>query len=110
MAMSAHISILLAVYTELIQIPKKTSPKQTIIGISTGVPIITIFGNHLAHRTMEVKSLYWWLLFGTLAFHIFITVAIIIIFLFLALHVIVINKLKKMIANHEKQEKVLEQR
>ncbi|XP_063921163.1 uncharacterized protein LOC135135989 isoform X2 [Zophobas morio] len=110
MGMSAHISILLMVYTELVQLPKSTASKQTVIGISTGVPVIAVFGNHLAHRTMDVRLKSWWLLAGTLAFHIFVTVITVIVALFLLLYFTVISKLKKLTTIREKEGKILQTR
>lgn len=110
MGMSAHISILLLVYTELVQLPKTKASKQTVIGISTGVPVIAVFGNHLAHRTMDVRLKSWWLLAGSLAFHIFVTVCTIIVALFLLLYFTVIGKLKNLTTLHEKEGKILQKR
>ncbi|RZC38042.1 uncharacterized protein BDFB_006490, partial [Asbolus verrucosus] len=110
MGMSAHISILLMVYTELVQLPKSAASKQTVVGISTGVPVIAVFGNHLAHRTMDVRLKSWWLLAGTLAFNIFVTVSTVIVALFLLLYFTVINKLKKLTTVHEKEGKILQRR
>jgi hypothetical protein len=110
MGMSAHISILLMVYTELVQLPKSAASKQTVIGISTGVPVIAVFGNHLAHRTMDVRLRSWWLLASTLAFHIFVTVSTVILALFLLLYFTVITKLKKLTTVHEKEGKILQRR
>lgn len=108
MAMSAHISILLVVYTELV--PKTATSKPTVIGISTGVPVIAVFGNHLAHRTMDVRLKSWWLLVGTLAFNIFIAVSTVMVALFLLLYFTVFGKLRKLTSTSEKEGKILQKR
>lgn len=110
MGMSAHISILLMVYTEMVQLPKSAASKQTVVGISTGVPVIAVFGNHLAHRTMDVRLKSWWLLAGTLAFNIFLTVGTVIVALFVLLYITVLYKLKKLTTVHEKEDKILQKR
>ncbi|KYB25425.1 uncharacterized protein LOC100142542 [Tribolium castaneum] len=110
MGLSAHISILLMVYTEMVQLPKSAASKQTVVGISTGVPVIAVFGNHLAHQTMDVRLKSWWLLAGSLAFNIFLTVGVVIVGLFVLLHVTVLYKLKKLTTVHEKEGKILQKR
>lgn len=110
MGMSAHISILLMVFTEFVHFPQTTISKKIIIGIGFGVPMITVFGNHLAHRTMNAKIKCWWIIFGYLAFDIFVTVSGIITVLFVFLYFTVISKLKKLKPMYEKDEKILDRR
>ncbi|XP_044268389.1 uncharacterized protein LOC123013719 isoform X2 [Tribolium madens] len=110
MGLSSHISLLLMVYTEMVHLPKSATSKQTVVGISTGVPMIAVFGNHLAHQTMDVRLESWWLLGGTLAFSIFLTVGAVIVALFLLLYATVLHKLKKLTTVHEKEGKILQKR
>lgn len=111
MAMSAHISILLIVFTEFVHFPKTTISKKIIIGIGFGVPIITVFGHHLAHRTMNSKIDCWWIVAGSLAFEIFVAVSGIITVLFVFLYFTVVSKLKKLKPLYEKEDgKILDRR
>lgn len=124
--MSSQLSKLLIVYTEIVQLPRPGNRKQTVVGITTGgllegccsaykhfllgVPVIAVFGNHLAYRTMNRRLESWWLLKGSLAFNIFITCAICILVLFVFLYVTVTSKLKSLMDLHEKCSKPLQRR
>ncbi|KAJ8964500.1 hypothetical protein NQ314_004788, partial [Rhamnusium bicolor] len=110
LGMSSHLSKLLIVFTELIQLPKPMASKYTVIGIISGVTIITVFGSHLAYRTMDIKLKSWWMIRGTLAFDIFVTVSSIISILFIFIYVIVMRKLKELMVIHEKHTKPIKKR
>lgn len=75
-----------------------------------GVPIITVFGNHLAYRTMDLKLTSWWMLINTLSFYIYITVSSIIILLFVFIYVIVMKKLRDLMESHDKHTKPIVKR
>lgn len=75
-----------------------------------GVPVIAVFGNHLAYRTMNRRLESWWLLKGSLAFSIFITCTICIVILFIFLYITVTIKLKALMDLHEKNSKPLKKR
>ncbi|KAJ8918647.1 hypothetical protein NQ315_013153 [Exocentrus adspersus] len=110
LGMSSHLSKLLVVFTELIQLPKPMASKYTVTGIISGVTIITVFGSHLAYRTMDVKLQSWWMLKETLAFNIFVTVTSIISILFMFIYATVMKKLKELMNIHEKHAKPIKKR
>ncbi|KAH1027771.1 hypothetical protein HUJ05_001219 [Dendroctonus ponderosae] len=71
---SSHLSKLLIVFTELTEVPRSVSSKYTVVGIISGVPLITVFGNHLTYKTMNLKLRSWWLMENSLALNIFLIV------------------------------------
>ncbi|GLG99882.1 Uncharacterized protein GBIM_06245, partial [Gryllus bimaculatus] len=83
--MFSHLSKLLIVYTE-VQIPKVRHIKQTVVNISTGVPVLAILCTHLAHHSTGWKLTAWWLVCGTMIFNIFVAPAVIMLLLFLFLY------------------------
>ncbi|XP_030761910.1 adhesion G protein-coupled receptor B3-like [Sitophilus oryzae] len=110
LSISSHLSKLLIVFTELIHVPKPVTSKYTVIGIISGVPLITIFGNHLAYKTMDISLKSWWMIENSLAFNIFVTVVSIVTALFIFIYLSVVKKLKELIASQEKHEKALNKR
>ncbi|XP_066246025.1 uncharacterized protein [Euwallacea similis] len=110
LGISSHLSKLLIVFTELIEMPKSMSSKYTVMGIISGVPLITIFGNHLAYKTMNLSLKSWWMMENTLAFNVFITVVSIMSGLFVFIYVSVIKKLKGLIVTREKHERAVKKR
>lgn len=109
-ALSTQLSKLLVVYTEMVQLPKSNSTKQTIIGIITGVPLITVFGSHLAHRTMDIRIESWWIVPGSLSFYVFMTCFVIIIVLYFFVYFIVDGKINKYIKVQQKNLGCFQQR
>lgn len=127
LGITSHLSKLLVVFTELIQLPKPMASKYTVIGIISGkyyrdfrectfsaeilgVTIITVFGSHLAYRTMDIKLQSWWMIKETLAFNIFVTVTAIISILFIFIYVTVMKKLRELMNIHEKHAKPIKKR
>ncbi|XP_023311270.1 LOW QUALITY PROTEIN: uncharacterized protein LOC108910229 [Anoplophora glabripennis] len=110
LGMSSHLSKLLVVFTELIQLPKPMASKYTVIGIISGVTIITVFGSHLAYRTMDIKLQSWWMVKETLAFNIFVAVTAVISVLFVFIYVTVMKKLRELMSVHEKHAKPIKKR
>ncbi|KAK4875869.1 hypothetical protein RN001_012291 [Aquatica leii] len=92
-ALSSHISKCLIVYADLVQLSKTQNLSKTIVAISTGVPVITVFASHLTHRTMGRKQPSWWLINGSVSFNIFVTAFLIIIFLYNIMYLMVMEKL-----------------
>ncbi|XP_021915638.1 adhesion G protein-coupled receptor B2-like isoform X2 [Zootermopsis nevadensis] len=91
--MSSHLSKLLIVYTEVIQIPKVQHMKQTVVSIITGVPVLAVLCNHLAHHSTGWQLQSWWLLCGTMLFNIFIASAVVMLILFVFLYFTVMRRL-----------------
>ncbi|KAF7283416.1 hypothetical protein GWI33_000645 [Rhynchophorus ferrugineus] len=110
LSISSHLSKLLIIFTELIQVPKPMTSKYTVVGIISGVPIITIFGNHLAYKTMDIDLKSWWMRENSLAFNIFIVVVSIITALFIFIYLSVVKKLRELMTSQEKHEKVIKRR
>ncbi|GLV32325.1 uncharacterized protein CBL_00964 [Carabus blaptoides fortunei] len=108
--MSSHLSKLLIVYTELVQMSGVRRLKPTVVGIITGVPVIAIFGNHLAHRSIGQQLDSWWLLCGTLVFNIFVSSGAVMFVLFVFLYFNVMGKLHTLITKHITNRKALNKR
>ncbi|KAJ4440133.1 hypothetical protein ANN_08271 [Periplaneta americana] len=92
--MSSHLSKLMIVYTEVVQIPKVRHMKQTVVSIITGVPVLAVLCNHLAHHSTGWQLKSWWLLCGTMLFNIFIASAVVMLVLFVFLYFTVMRRLK----------------
>ncbi|KAF5306155.1 hypothetical protein FQR65_LT07431 [Abscondita terminalis] len=92
-ALSSHISKCLIVFAELVQLSKTQNLSNTIVAISTGVPVITVFASHLTHRTMGKRQSSWWLINGSVSFNIFVTAFLIITFLYNIMYLMVMEKL-----------------
>ncbi|XP_056648749.1 uncharacterized protein LOC130453163 [Diorhabda sublineata] len=107
LGLSSHLSKLLMIFTELIELPKSMTSKQTVIGIISGVPVITVFASHLSYKTMDVKLESWWILQGTLSFNIFICVTLMMALLFAFIYTIVMKKLDNLMKINEKYAKPL---
>nr|XP_023024388.1 uncharacterized protein LOC111512485 [Leptinotarsa decemlineata] len=110
LGMSSHLSKLLIVFTDLIEVPKPMTSKYTVIGIISGVPVITVFGSHLSYKTMDIQLESWWMLKGTLSFNIFVGVASMMLVLFIFLYIVVMRKLQELIGIHEKYSRTIERR
>nr|CAI5837185.1 unnamed protein product [Callosobruchus analis] len=110
LGMSSHLSKVLIVFTEIIQTPRPVVSKYTVIGIISGVPVITVFGSHLVYKTMEIKLNSWWMVTGSLAFKIFVTVISIMTILFIFLYIVVMTKLNELLFVHDKLQKPIEKR
>lgn len=74
------------------------------------MPLITIFGNHLAYKTMNLTVKSWWMLQNSLALNVFVTVVSIISGMFVFIYVSVVKKLKRLIVTREKHEKAVKKR
>ncbi|KAJ9586827.1 hypothetical protein L9F63_019579, partial [Diploptera punctata] len=92
--MSSHLSKMMIVYTEVVQIPKVRHMKQTVVSIITGVPVLAVLCNHLAHHSTGWQLKSWWLLCGTMLFNIFIASAVIMMVLFVFLYFTVMRRLR----------------
>ncbi|XP_068086168.1 uncharacterized protein [Anabrus simplex] len=91
--MSSHLSKLLIVYTEVVQIPKVRHIKQTVVSIITGVPVLAVLCNHLAHHSTGWQLTSWWLICGTMLFNIFVASAAVMLLMFVFLYFTVMRKL-----------------
>uniref|UniRef100_A0AAR5P0Q2 G-protein coupled receptors family 1 profile domain-containing protein n=1 Tax=Dendroctonus ponderosae TaxID=77166 RepID=A0AAR5P0Q2_DENPD len=107
---SSHLSKLLIVFTELTEVPRSVSSKYTVVGIISGVPLITVFGNHLTYKTMNLKLRSWWLMENSLALNIFLIVIVIVTMLFIFIYFSVTNKLGKLIVSRKKHEVTVKKR
>ncbi|ERL93100.1 hypothetical protein D910_10402 [Dendroctonus ponderosae] len=107
---SSHLSKLLIVFTELTEVPRSVSSKYTVVGIISGVPLITVFGNHLTYKTMNLKLRSWWLMENSLALNIFLIVIVIVTMLFIFIYFSVTNKLGKLIVSRKKHEVAVKKR
>ncbi|KAF5298135.1 hypothetical protein FQA39_LY02559 [Lamprigera yunnana] len=94
-ALSSHISKCLIVFADMVQLSKTQNLSKTIVAISTGVPVITVFASHLTHRTMGKRQPSWWLINGSVSFNIFVTAFLIIIFLYNVMYLMVMEKLSQ---------------
>ncbi|KAB0802106.1 hypothetical protein PPYR_04292 [Photinus pyralis] len=92
-ALSSHISKCLIVFADLVRLSKTQNLSKTIVAISTGVPVITVFASHLTHRTIGRRQLSWWLINGSVSFNIFVTAFLIIIVLYNVMYLVVMEKL-----------------
>ncbi|XP_050305057.1 uncharacterized protein LOC126742453 [Anthonomus grandis grandis] len=110
LGLSSHLSKLLIIFTELIDVPKSVSSKYTVMGIISGVPLITIFGNHLAYKTMDMTLKSWWMMENSLALNTLIVVVTIITGLFVFIYFSVTRKLKELIASQEKHQNAVRKR
>ncbi|XP_071057708.1 uncharacterized protein [Onthophagus taurus] len=109
-AMSSQLSKLLVVYTEIVQLQRMGSIKQTVVLIITGAPLIAVFGNHLAHRSMNTKLTSWWLQIGSLSFNIFIACFVILIGLFCLVYNVTMKKMGAIKKKYDKQSHILDLR
>ncbi|XP_019873401.2 uncharacterized protein LOC109601592 isoform X3 [Aethina tumida] len=110
LALSSHLSKLLIVFTELVHLPRPVTSKETVIGIISGVPIITVFGSHIAYRTMDIKLSSWWMIVNSFSFNLYVTVIAIITLLFIFVYVTVMKKLRVLAQQHAKHEKSINKR
>ncbi|GLH12057.1 Uncharacterized protein GBIM_16808, partial [Gryllus bimaculatus] len=108
--MSSHLSKLLIVYTEVVQIPKVRHIKQTVVSIITGVPVLAILCNHLAHHSTGWKLTSWWLVCGTMIFNIFVASAVIMLLLFVFLYFSVMRKLHILSGKNTDSNKAIKRR
>nr|CAD7201608.1 unnamed protein product [Timema douglasi] len=92
--MSSHLSKVLIVYTEVVQLPKIKHLKQTVVSVITGVPVLAVLCSHLAHDSTGWHLKSWWLIFGTMLFNIFVTSVAIMLVLFVFLYCSVMRKLR----------------
>ncbi|CAG9764098.1 unnamed protein product [Ceutorhynchus assimilis] len=104
LAISSHLSKLLIVFTELIEVPRTISLKYTVMGIISGVPLLTIFGTHLAYKTMDLNLKSWWMSENSLAFNIFLAVLSVVTGLFIFIYFLLTKKLKELLVSQEKNE------
>ncbi|KAK9878679.1 hypothetical protein WA026_023126 [Henosepilachna vigintioctopunctata] len=109
-AASTQLSKLLVVYAEFVHFPKRSGAKLTVIGIITGVPLLTVFGNHTAHRAMNVKLKTWWIVTGSLSFYVFMTCFVIIILLYVFVYFVVESKIHQFLKFHHKSLGCFQQR
>ncbi|CAH0555811.1 unnamed protein product [Brassicogethes aeneus] len=110
LALSSHLSKLLIVFTELVHLPRPVTSKETVIGIISGVPIITVFGSHLAYRTMDIKMKSWWMIANSFSFNLYVTVTAIITLLFIFVYVTVMTKLQHLVHQHVKHARPIKKR
>ncbi|KAL1490850.1 hypothetical protein ABEB36_011535 [Hypothenemus hampei] len=111
LAISSHLSKLLIIFIDLIeQVPKTVSSKYTVMGIISGVPLITIFGNHLAYKSMNLNLKSWWIIRSSLAFNIFLTVVSIITGLFIFIYLLIVNKLKRLMTMRKQHESMTKEK
>ncbi|XP_060528944.1 uncharacterized protein LOC132703606 isoform X2 [Cylas formicarius] len=109
-AISSNLSKVLVVFTELIEIPKAQTSKFTVTGIISGVPLITVFANHLTYRTMNKKFESWWMVANSLSFNIYIIVLSIVTLMFAFIYLVVIKKLQQLFALHETHRQAIQKR
>lgn len=72
--------------------------------------MITVFASHLSYQTMDIRLESWWMLKGTLAFYIFVSVMSVITLLFVFLYIIVLKKLEELVKIHEKYSKAVKKK
>ncbi|KRT85790.1 hypothetical protein AMK59_1954, partial [Oryctes borbonicus] len=70
-------------------------------------PVIAVFGNHLAHRSISTQVNSWWLIAGTLSFNIFIACFTVLILLFCLIYNITVKKIKLIKTKYDKEAEVL---
>lgn len=75
-----------------------------------GAPLIAVFGNHLAHRSISTQVNSWWLIAGSLSFNIFITCFTILILLFFLIYNITVKKIKIIRSKYDKESEGLKYR
>lgn len=109
--MSSHLSKLLIVYTEIVVIPRvRQHLQQTVVGVITGVPVLTVLSNHIAYRSLGLEMRSWWLISGTLIFTIFVASASVMILLFIFIYITLMRKLHQLINKHLDKTKAISKR
>ncbi|KAK6637504.1 hypothetical protein RUM44_007924 [Polyplax serrata] len=91
--LSSHLSKLLVVYTEIIQLPTNKHMKETVVCIITGLPVLAVLCNFLGYHSTGWNLNSWWILKGSMIFNVFITSAALLVVLFAFLYVSVLRKL-----------------
>ncbi|KAL0272241.1 UNVERIFIED_CONTAM: hypothetical protein PYX00_005296 [Menopon gallinae] len=91
--LSSHLSKVLIVYTEIIQLPRVKHIKETVVCIITGAPVLAVLCNLLGYHTTGWILKSWWITKGSMVFNVFIACAMVLLVLFVFLYVIVMRKL-----------------
>ena len=76
----------------------------------TGVPVLAVLCNHLAHHSTGWQLRSWWLLCGTMLFNIFVASAAIMFILFVFLYFTVMRRLKMLSSKNSDGSKVIGRR
>ncbi|XP_063236742.1 uncharacterized protein LOC134539008 [Bacillus rossius redtenbacheri] len=92
--MSSHLSKVLVVYTEVVQLSRVRCLKQTVSSIITVLPVLAVVSGHLAHGAAGRPLASWWLLIGTVVFNMFVTAAAVMALLFALLFCVAAQRLR----------------
>jgi uncharacterized membrane protein len=76
----------------------------------TGVPVLAVLCNHLAHHSTGWQLRSWWLLCGTMLFNIFVASAAVMFILFVFLYFTVMRRLKMLSSKNSVGSKVIGRR
>lgn len=72
-----------------------------------GAPLIAVFGNHLAHRSISTQLSSWWLIAGSLSFNIFIACLTVLVLLFCLIYNITVKKIRLIRTKYDKEAAIL---
>jgi uncharacterized membrane protein len=76
----------------------------------TGVPVLAVLCNHLAHHSTGWQLKSWWLLCGTMLFNIFIASAVVMLILFVFLYFSVMRRLNMLSSKNSAGSKAIGRR